>query len=276
MTSADVETHTGGARDAGSRALYRWAAVLLVGHIVILFAGFTMLAIVFEFPEVLRYPAEQRLALFRANEAVIVPTYWALAMTGFTQVLLTVLVAESLKPYRSTLLTVSVVFGILTGFGQAMGFGRWAVLIPYLAEQMADGGLEESARTTLALLEGAFNRYAGMLVGEHLSNIALGIWLLTLGLAARASGLLDRRLATVTALLSPIAWVLAAEQLGFGGATLELVTDFAFPLLAIIHSGFAWQLIRKEPGKPAPDLGVGFLVFAAVLYAAMVAPALAG
>jgi hypothetical protein len=42
----------------------RWTALLLAGHIVLLFAGFTVLASAFQFPEVLRLSSADRLALF--------------------------------------------------------------------------------------------------------------------------------------------------------------------------------------------------------------------
>ncbi|MBX3494530.1 MAG: hypothetical protein KF899_16300, partial [Parvibaculum sp.] len=64
----------------------RWTALMLAGHIVLLFSGFTILAAVFDFPEVLRLPAGERLALFQDGQSVIMPTYWMLAMTGITQV----------------------------------------------------------------------------------------------------------------------------------------------------------------------------------------------
>lgn len=76
--------------------VHRWTAALIVVHLVALFAGFTVLAAVFQFPEVLRLPAVERLALFRREQAVVQPTYWLLALTGLSQVAIAVLVDWSL------------------------------------------------------------------------------------------------------------------------------------------------------------------------------------
>lgn len=257
-------------------AIYRSAAFFLLLHIVILFAGFTILADVFAFPDVLRLPAEDRLALFREGQDVIVPTYWALTMTGFTQIFVASFLALALRPYWGGLVTLMLVFGVLTGLWQAMGFGRWAILIPYLAEQMADPAMSEGAREMIGLIEGSFNRYAGMLVGEHLANIAWGFWLFFTGLAVRRSGVIDPRIGTAAMVLSPLLLLLAAEQLGYVSPALDLLTDFGFPALGVLHVALAWQLLRRKGQDAAPALGVGFVLFAALLYGAMVAPVLAG
>lgn len=254
----------------------RWTALLLTGHIVLLFAGFTILASAFNFPDVLRLPAQERLALFQASQSVIVPTYWMLAMTGMTQIFVTVLLWRTVGPAAGTAATLALVFGVLTGFGQAMGFGRWAILIPWLAEHMADPATTESGRETITLLEGAFNRYAGMLVGEHLSNICWGFWLFFAGISVRRSGLVDARIGRAMMALSPLMFVLAAEQLGFEGPILPLLTDFGFPLLALIHFALAWQIVHRPEGAAARPLGVGAAFAGIALYIAMVLPAVAG
>ncbi len=258
-----------------SRRHDRWTAFLLAGHIVLLFAGFTILASVFQFPDVLRLPSAERLALFRAGEAVIAPVYWMLAMTGFTQILLTILLYRTLGPKAATAGLLALVFGILAGFGQALGFGRWAILVPWLAERMADPATTEAGREAVALVEGAFNRYAGMLVGEHLSNIVWGFWLLFAGLSIRRTGVLDRRVGAAMIVLSPLMWVLAAEQLGVEWPILGLLTDFGFPLLALIHFALAWQLLRRPENATAHPLGAGAVIVGILLYVAMVWPALA-
>ncbi len=256
-----------------TRIVYLTAALFLVLHIVLLFGGFTLLAIEFQFPDVLRLPTEERLALFRDNQPVIVATYWGLTMSGFTQVFAAVFLSLALRPYRGGLVTLVLIFGTITGIGQAMGFGRWAILMPYLAERKADPTISEGAKEMIGLIEGSFNRYAGMLVGEHLSNISMGFWLFFTGLAVRKSGVLDARLGTMAVLVSPLLFVLAAEQMGYAESTLSHITNYGLPLLAILHFGLAWQLVRRRGLTPAPQLGLGFAAVATILYAAMAAPA---
>ena len=247
-------------------------------HVAMMFAGFTILADSFNFPDILRDPAVVRLALFAADQTLIQGTYWMLAMTGITQILFTVLFVQSFpqnrSPGLSTLLMLTLIFGVLTGFGQAMGFGRWAILIPYLADQLLNGGADAA---TIALLEGAFNRYAGMLVGEHLSNIAWGIFFISAALAVLVSTTFDRRIAIIGIIGTPLFFVLAAEQLGLDGPILPLITDFGFPVLAIWHFAIAWSALRFDRAEwTGPRLGAGFWVMMAIVYGAMIWPAIAG
>tara|TARA_R110000868_G_scaffold27716_2_gene104846 strand:- start:1065 stop:1886 length:822 start_codon:yes stop_codon:yes gene_type:complete len=264
-----------------SRLGDRLTAFILIAHIAAMFAGFTLLADVFQFPDVLRYPAAERLALFRAHQSEIVPVYWMLAMTGFSQVLISVLltprlVEGGLGANGRDAARLALVFGVVAGFGQAMGYGRWAILVPWLAEQMADPTLSDAGREAVGLIEGAFNRYAGMLVGEHLSNIAWGFWLFFTGVAARQGGMFDRRVGTAMMMLSPLFALLAAEQMGFEGEILGVLTDFGFPVLALLHFALAAQLLRRKAGAAARPLGWLAAIVGVGLYAAMVWPVVAG
>lgn len=271
-----TEQHT---QNPANRTVYLFAAFFLVLHIVILFSGLSVLPVLdgaFQFPDVLRLPALERLALFPDHQDTILPAYWALTLSGFTQVFAATFLALALRPYTGVLTTLALVLGTVAGLALVLGFGRWAVLMPYLAEQMADPNISDGARDIIGLIEGSFNGYAGLLVGEHLSYIAMGFWLLLAGLGIRRSGVLDARLGLLAIVSSPVLFLLAAEQLGYASNVLTLITDFGLPLLAIIHLGLAWQLVRRKNLEPAPELGAGFVVVAVVAYGAMVAPMFVG
>ncbi len=233
---------------------YRGAAALIIVHILALIVGFGVLGAVFEFPEVLRLSTADRLALYRANQGIIQPTYWILAMTGFTQVAMAVLLCRSFARTTSPLLQLALVFGVLCGLLQMAGFIRWAILIPYLAELMVDADAQTAA--TLAIIEGVFNRYAGMALGEHAANICLGVWTFGVGFAMRSSKQFDRRLASWGMVLGVAAAVLALEQLGIWPDLLGIVLDFVFPLWAVWLFVVAASLLRTDPKTgEGPALG---------------------
>jgi len=259
-----------------NRTIYLYAAFFLVLHIVILFSGFAVLPEAFQFPDVLRLPPLERLALFPNYQDTVLPAYWALTLSGFTQVFAATFLALALRPYTGILVTLALVFGTITGLALVLGFGRWAILMPYLAEQAADPNISDGARDMIGLIEGSFNGYAGLLVGEHLSYIAMGLWLLLAGLGIRRSGVLDAHLGLLVIVSSPVWFLLAAEQLGYGSSLITLITDFGLPLLAIAHFGLSWQLVRRKSSEPAPELEIGFVLVAVVAYGAMIAPMFMG
>jgi hypothetical protein len=249
----------------------RATAVVLILHIVAMFAGFAVLGAVFEFPEVLRYPAPERFAIFAENEAIIRPTYWVLTMTGITQILISVLLYHVVRAQSQTAATLSLIFGTLAGFCQALGFGRWVILIPYFVTETA---FPEKAQMA-AMLEGAFNHYAGMLVGEHLANICWGVWLASICVVFLRGTNISRALAGFGLALSPLLFLLAGEQIGVSGDVLDPLVDFGFPLLAVWHILLAVQLWHRNGAEEFAGMGRAAWVSGGALAAALIAPALA-
>ena len=88
---------------------YVVTAVLLLVHVALLVIGFEVLAAVFQFPEILREPAEVRFQLFADNRGIIIPTYYLLALTGVTQIALSVLLGQVLDDNRTSLVSLTVV-----------------------------------------------------------------------------------------------------------------------------------------------------------------------
>jgi len=247
----------------------RALAILLVFHIVAMFTGFLILGPVFEFPEVLRYPAAERFRIFSENQAIIQPVYWVLTMTGMTQILVTVLLVHSARGQHTVASTLALVFGTLAGLCQALGFGRWVILIPYFVAEASNPGQAETA----ALLEGAFNHYSGMLVGEHLANICWGIWLAAINFAFLRGTDLSRGLCWFGIGLSPLLILLAGEQIGVSGDILDPLVDFGFPLLAVWHLMLAVQLFRRAGRIAFPLLSKSIQAVGALLAVGMIIPA---
>lgn len=249
----------------------RATAGLLFLHIAAMFGGFMVLGPAFEFPDVLRYSASDRFSIFSQNQSVIRPTYWVLTMTGITQILVSVLLYHVVRARAHTAATLSLIFGTLAGFCQALGFGRWVILIPYLVAEAADPGKVEMA----AILEGAFNHYAGMLVGEHLANICWGIWLATISATFLNMTNISRSLMWFGMALAPLLFLLAGEQVGVSGDVLDPLVDFGFPLLAVWHCLLAVQLWRRNGAAHFGSMGRAAWITGGALAAGMIAPALA-
>lgn len=248
----------------------RAAALLLVLHIAAMFGGFLVLGPVFEFPDVLRYPAPDRFAIFAENQAIIRPTYWVLTMTGVTQILISVLLYQVVRARSDAAATLSLIFGTLAGFCQTLGFGRWVIVIPYFVPEAADPDKAQMA----AMLEGAFNHYAGMLVGEHLANICWGIWLASICVVFLSATNISRALAWFGLALAPLLFLLAGEQIGLSGDVLDPLVDFGFPLLAVWHMLLAAQLWRRNGGDAFAAMGRGSWLTGGALAVGMIAPAL--
>ncbi|MBW7997588.1 MAG: DUF4386 domain-containing protein [Candidatus Glassbacteria bacterium] len=262
---------------ADYRSRYNGAAVFIFIHIIALFTGFTVLAAVFEFPGVLRESAQYRLYLYRQGQAVIQPVYWILAMTGFSQIAISVFLYRSFRSHSRTLLKFAVLFGVLAGILQTMGFIRWAILIPWLAERIAAPGVSAQTVETIGLIEGAFNRYAGMALGGHTANICLGLWTFLTGAAVFGDRLFDRKLGWFGAGVGLVAMLPALEQLGIAPAVFEVIVEYGFPAWAVWLMVIAVSLLKTDPENGrGPSYGWKSFTWSASLYVLMILPNLLG
>jgi hypothetical protein len=209
---------------------YRATAITIIFHILALAIGFNILAVVFEFPDILRQSAEYRLTLFTENSSIIIPVYYLLALTGFTQIILSVLLHQSFDNNKSSLLLLATIFGVLTGIFQVLGFIRWPIVVPYLAEAMNSNVPME----TIAFVEGMLNRYAGMAIGEHLGFLCQAAWITLLGASMLRHKLFDRRLGWAGIVIGLFSFPMSMEPLG---GFLTIFGELTWPVNA------AWSIL---------------------------------
>jgi hypothetical protein len=159
-------------------------ALLLVLEAVLVTVPFFILQSVFEFPDILRQPADYALRLFVQHRSVIVPTYYVFLVSALMGLPLTF----ALVRYFANTNYGAAAKGnpSLTGFGvamvvfQALGFSRWVFTIPMLADAYFAPNATEASKQALALMYDTLNRYLGMTVGEHLGFLTMGAWTLVL------------------------------------------------------------------------------------------------
>ena len=202
---------------------YGTGFALTLVHAGLLSAGFLILASAFDFPGILRASSQERLALFAAHQALIVPAYYMMALSGVTQIALAIVFHQSFARPGSTVLLAALIAGVLAGAFQLMGFMRWPIVVPYLAEQMA-GARSDDARNVIGLLEGLLNRYAGMTIGEHLGFLAQGSWTLLISAAMLRGPLFSWVYGIVGVVLGVLLFAGALEQLGGALAVLGMVS----------------------------------------------------
>ena len=192
-------------------------AVLLLELLLLVVPNFVLEA-VFEFPDILRQPADYVLTLFRENQATIVPTYYAFALSGVLFAVVALLLAHVLKPSQpSALLRTATLFGVLTAIVQFLGFIRWPFLVPELVRVYFDPASSEATRAAVLVVHEAFNRYAGVAVGENLGFVFTGVWLVLLGvyLAGGRSLILKPWTGYAAITLGVLVLVGTLEQFGF-------------------------------------------------------------
>jgi hypothetical protein len=152
-------------------------AALLVIVPVAFTIVFTLLGQRFEYPDILRQPTTQVLEKFAAGGSSLVALWYGMLAAALMFTAIPALVRR-MFPEKSVLLDLSVTFGVLAGLVQALGFARWVFLVPALAAAQTDPSTSEATRAAVGVVFDAFNRYAGMGIGEHFGYLFTALWTL--------------------------------------------------------------------------------------------------
>jgi hypothetical protein len=130
---------------------------------------FTLLQMLFEYPDILRQPTADVLAKFQAGGTGLIVVWYALTLTAVLFIPLVVLFHHLLAAHETSVtLWVATVFGVVAGLAQTLGFLRWPFLVPHLAQTYLAPQASEVQRAAATMVFEAFHHYAGMAVGEHL------------------------------------------------------------------------------------------------------------
>jgi hypothetical protein len=175
----------------------RLAGVLLILTPIAFNLLFTLLSMTFEYPDILREPTGYVLERFDAGGAGLVAIWYGFMLTAVLFVPLVVLVhrvlagdgREAGEPFYLGLATA---FGVVAGVVQFLGLARWPFLVPSLADSYTDPSSSEATRVSVTVVFEAFNRYAGVAVGEHLGYLFTGLWTALVALALLQSPLFGR------------------------------------------------------------------------------------
>ena len=237
-------------------------------HVVGLTAGFFILVVAFDFPDILREPAIEHLTLFADGFSTIVPTYYLLALTGLTQAVLAVLIWLCAPKRDEPMLVLAGLFGVLCGAFQIIGFIRWPIVISYLADTMA-AAPDADTTSFVTLIEGVMNRYAGMAISEHLGFISMALWTFFLGVAVVKQPFIDRRLGWTAIGLGIVTLAMAAEPLGGPFTPLGELTGGIFALWTIWLMFVAVNLVRFRHGEVERRDLPRWILVAGLIYAAI-------
>jgi len=240
----------------------RWSAGVFLAFFVSLMVGWLTLMSVFDFPDILRAAPEARFTLFQAREAIIVPAYYALALSSALQLFMAVAMYRLVG--KSGLLDLSALAaGVAGGIFQMLGFFRWVILIPALSRALAAG---EMPADTVFAFERFANTYLGMTVGEHLGSLLVGLWMLCLGVRLVREAHWGKALAWL-ALASALALLLTSlENLGPGFAWIGVLTAALWGLY------LTWVLLMAVAFLSRRAPGTGWWIFGGLFYLGNVLP----
>ena len=141
-------------------------AALLITAAVLTNAAFTVLGMVFNYPDVLKEPVEEVLAQFRASQNAVMFWFAVLAVSAALFAPIAIGVGRLSSHWA---MRVAVPVGIAAAAVQVVGLSRWPLLVPGFAADAAspDPAVAAAARDSFVLA----HRILGNLIGETLGYL---------------------------------------------------------------------------------------------------------
>src|SRR3954466_2381730 len=153
-------------------------------------AAATVLSSTFDWPNILREPADVVLPSFVAGGTSLVWTWFATAWTYAILVVPILLLPAVLGRRNDPALRVATALGAASVLLSLIGFLRWVFVVPPLASSYVSGDA-----TTKAAVDAAWtaqHQFGGALLGEHLGQLLVIGWSVTVSVIIVRSAVLPR------------------------------------------------------------------------------------
>jgi hypothetical protein len=143
------------------------------------FAGAaTVLSITFDWPDILREPASVVLPAFAAGGPGLVWTWFATAWTYGLLAVPILLLPTVLGLQHHPAMKVATFAGAASVLLSLVGFLRWVLVVPQLGNSYISGDAQTRAAVSAAWT--AQHQFGGALLGEHLGQLLVIAWSVTL------------------------------------------------------------------------------------------------
>jgi hypothetical protein len=175
-----------------SPRLRRTTGGLFLGGALAFAASATVLSSTFDWPDILREPGSTVLPAFAAGGTSLVWTWFATAWTYAILVVPILLLPAVLGRRNDPALRVATLLGAASVLLSLIGFLRWVFVVPPLASSYVSGDA-----TTKAAVEAAWtaqHQFGGALLGEHLGQLLVIGWSVTVSVIILRSAALPRGL----------------------------------------------------------------------------------
>ena len=189
----------------------------------------------FDYPDILRKPADEILNRFRAEGSSLILLWWAFMLSGLLLIPAVVLLGQSLG--FTGIVPLAVTIGVLAGLVQMLGLLRWVYLVPSLARTHADPALGSGDREATVAVFRAMHQYLGVGVGEHLGYLFTGLWSVLTGVAIVGTELVPAWMGWLGMVVGVGLIVGSAEFLGRDEENGWALAGAAIPILYV-----AWSL----------------------------------
>src|SRR3954451_3950007 len=182
--------------------LRRVTGLLFVVGAVAFAVAATVLSSTFDWPDILREPADVVLPAFVAGGTSLVWTWFATAWTYAILIVPILLLPTVLRRRGDPVLRVATYVGATSVVLALIGFLRWVFVVPPLADSYVTGDAVTRAAVDAAWT--AQHQFGGALLGEHLGQLLAIAWSITVSVIILRSRVLPRWLGAAGLVVSAL------------------------------------------------------------------------
>ena len=148
---------------------------LLVASGVLSIGGYLVLGTQFGWPAVLDEPGTTALDAFVEVQAWVRFGFYLFLLSSLVLIPAAIGLLDEFGADSTAARSVAA-FGVLGAFAQMLGWVRWPIAVPGLAEAWTDEAATATQREATTAAYDVLNGYAGGALGEHLGWLLQGIW----------------------------------------------------------------------------------------------------
>jgi hypothetical protein len=233
-----------------SSKLYKFTSITLIFLGVYINIPFSILGVIFDYPNILRQPIGEVLTLFKQGGTTLIATWYAFAIAALLMIVVAKLIHRILKDEHELLLSIATTFGVLAGIAQVLGLIRWVFLVPSLANTYTDPNAGEATKSAAIMVFQGFHQYAGVAIGEHLGQLFTAFWIVLISVAMLDSAIFRRWQGFVGIAVSGLMLLGLVEGfatvINFDAGIFGVLTPISFVLLSIWMISLGVVLIRHK------------------------------
>jgi hypothetical protein len=208
-------------------------ALLIIGSIAVLIP-YTILTIIFNYPDILRLDAANILIKFHEGGSKLIWTWFTFAVAGIPLLPAYILLGKELEN-KSSLTKIATSIGVLSLIVQMIGLLRWTFVVPILAD-LYTNAQDDNIRSATIVAFKTIHQFGGVLLGEFLGQLFTIAWTILISIIFIKEKLMPKAI-NILGITSSLIYLMAQAELfktvipsivvwdlaGFLGSTLWLV-----------------------------------------------------
>ncbi len=148
-------------------------ALLITGSIALLIP-YTILTVIFEYPDILRQDTAIILTKFHDGGSKLIWVWFAFAITGLPLLPAYIMIGEKLEN-KAPLARIATTIGITGLIVQIIGLLRWVFVVPVLSSSFVTA-TDESTKAAATMAFKTIHQLGGVILGEHLGQLFTIAW----------------------------------------------------------------------------------------------------